>query len=102
MVSLRSPTEVAAELASRIRFRRLKRGWTQLEFARRAGIKPATYVLFERTGRISVLRLIKVLELVDLLEDFDRIGRHRDLAGTTLAELVSPERKRGRRTQKDA
>ena len=95
MLSLRSAPEVARELASRLRARRLQRGWTQEEIARRAGLKEATYVLFERTGKISLLRLLKVLDVLDLLPEFDRIGREKDFAGLKLDDLVKPERQRG-------
>lgn len=97
MLSLKSPTEIAIELAGRVRERRLQRTWTQDEMASRTGIKPATYILFERTGRISLIRLLKVLEVLDLLEEFDRIGRGQDLTGMSLDELTQPERRRGRR-----
>lgn len=97
MLSLKSATEIAVELARRVRSRRLNRGWTQAELARRAGVRPATYVLFERTGRIASVRLIKILDVLDLAQDFDRIGRHEDLSGMTLSQLTQPERKRGRR-----
>ena len=50
MISLKSATEIARELAHRVRERRLRRGWTQAELAKRAGVKPPTYILFERTG----------------------------------------------------
>lgn len=97
MLSLRSAPEVAAELAQRVRARRLQRAWTQAEMARRAGIREATYVLFERTGKISLLRLLKVLDMLGLLEEFDRIAREPDLSTVTLAELVKPQRQRGSR-----
>lgn len=97
MLSLKSPLEIAADLAARVRERRLQRAWTQDDLANRAGIKTATYILFERTGRISLVRLLKILEVLDLLEEFDRIGRGQDLAGVSLDELTRPERKRGRR-----
>lgn len=97
MLSLISAPEVAAELAKRVRARRLQRAWTQAEMARRAGIREATYVLFERTGKISLLRLLKVLDMLGLLEEFDRIAREPDYAGMTLADVVKPERKRGSR-----
>ena len=95
MLSIKSAPEVAADLASRIRDRRLQRAWTQADMARRAGLKEATYVLFERTGRISLLRLLKVLDVLGLMEEFDRIGQEPDLSTVTLAELVKPKRKRG-------
>lgn len=97
MLSLKSPLEIAADLAVRVRERRLQRAWTQDELARRAGLKTATYILFERTGRISLIRLLKILEVLDLLGEFDRIGRGQDLAGVSLDELTQPERQRGRR-----
>ena len=97
MLSLKSAPEVAIELALRIRARRLQRAWTQTEMARRAGLKEPTYVLFERTGKISLLRLLKVLDLLGLMDEFDRIGRERDFTGLKLEDVVKPERKRGSR-----
>lgn len=97
MLSLKSAPEVAADLASRIRARRLQRGWTQAELARRAGLKAATYVLFERTGRISLLRLLKVLDVFGVMEEIDRIAREPDLSDVTLDDLMKPTRQRGRR-----
>lgn len=98
MLSLKTPVEVACELAQRIRLRRLHRGWTQFEIARRAGVRPATYVVFERHGRISLLRLLKVLDVLELLEEVDRVGRKEDLKNLTLNDLTKPDRKRGRRS----
>ena len=95
MLSLKSAPELAAELAVRLRTRRLKRGWTQAEIARRAGLKEPTYVLFERTGRISLLRLLKVLEVLELSGEFERIGALEDLHGLSMADIVKPKRQRG-------
>lgn len=97
MISLKSAPEVAADLASRVRARRLQRGWTQAELARRAGLKGATYVLFERTGRISLLRLLKIFDVFGMMDEVDRIAREPDLSNVTLDDLVKPTRQRGRR-----
>jgi transcriptional regulator with XRE-family HTH domain len=97
MISLKSATEIARELARRVRERRLRRGWTQAELAQRAGVKTSTYILFERTGRIAVLRLLKILDVLELASEFDQIGRQEDLTGMTLAQITQPERKRGTR-----
>jgi len=97
MLSLKSSTEIARDLAHRTRERRLQRGWSQTEIARRAGVKPATYILFERTGRISLLRLLKVLDVLGLAEEVDAVNQREDLSTLTLAQISQPKRKRGRR-----
>jgi len=97
MLSLKSAPEIATDLAARIRIRRLRRGWTQAEIARRAGLKEPTYVLFERTGRISLLRLLKILDVLELSGEFEKIGAREDLHGMTIDDIVKPQRQRGSR-----
>lgn len=97
MLSIKSPSEIASELANRLKVRRLARGWSQAEMAERAGLKQGTYVLFERTGRVSFLRLIKILDVLGLADEVDRIGRTEDLSQVSLADLTQPQRQRGRR-----
>jgi transcriptional regulator with XRE-family HTH domain len=97
MISIKSPKEVATDLARRIRERRLRRSWTQAELAQRAGLKLPTYVRFEQSGAIALLRLLKILEVLDLLNEFDALGRSEDLTSMTLAQITQPERQRGRR-----
>jgi len=96
MVSLKSAPEVLAELAKMVRVQRLKRGWTQTDMARRAGLKLPTYIVFERSGRISLLRFLKLLDVLDLMKDINEIGRITDQQAVRLADLMQ-ERKRGRR-----
>lgn len=97
MVSLKSAPEVLAELAQMVRVQRLKRGWTQTDMARRAGLKLPTYIVFERSGRISLLRFLKLLDVLDLMKAINEIGRITDQQAVRLADLMQ-ERKRGRRT----
>lgn len=68
--SLHTPAEVALELADRVRDRRLARGWTQAELAERAGLALPTLKRFERTGQISLDRLLRVASALGALEDF--------------------------------
>lgn len=67
--------------------------------AERSGIKLATYILFERTGRISLLRLIKILEVLGLANDIERIADSDDYSGKTIDDILQPTRQRGRRRQ---
>lgn len=97
MVSLKSAPEVLAELARMVRVQRLNRGWTQADIARRAGLKLPTYIVFERAGRISLLRFLKITDVLDLMTDVSEIGQGTDQQAVRLADLMQ-ERKRGRRT----
>lgn len=96
MVTLSTPAEIARTLAQRVRERRLERGWSQAELARRAGVKLATYVLFERTGRVSLLRFIGIADVLGLGGELEQFGRSALPAGASLADLAKPLPKRGR------
>lgn len=97
MISLKTPTQLAADLAYRLKARRLEKAWTQAEMAERAGLKLATYVLFERTGQISLLRLIKVLEVLGLAGPIELIADAEDYSQKTISDILQPTRQRGRR-----
>jgi transcriptional regulator with XRE-family HTH domain len=72
-LELQSPRELALTLAGRVRRLRLDRGWTQQEMAERAGLAPDTYRRFERTGSISLERLLRVAVILDALDGVDRL-----------------------------
>ena len=99
MLALKTELEVAQELAARVRTARLQLGWSQDELARRAGLRPATYRLFEQTGRIALLRLLRVLSVLGRLPDVDQVCALSD-APRSLDELLVPARQRGRRTKR--
>ena len=96
MLSLSSPAEIARGVAARVREHRLQRGWSQAELAQRAGVKLPTYVLFERTGRVSLLRFLAILDVLGLSAELENVGRTAVPAGASLAELARPLPKRGR------
>lgn len=96
MLSLSSPPEVAKILAGRVRKRRLERGWSQAELARRAGLKLATYIVFERTGQVSLLRFISIVDVLGFSAELQQLGASTLPAGVTLAELAKPLRQRGK------
>jgi transcriptional regulator with XRE-family HTH domain len=86
-------------VAERVRMLRLNRGWTQKEIADRSGIALETYKRFERTGQISLERLVKLAVILDAQAGFDQLFRLP--AARSLSELEQrspkPARKRARR-----
>lgn len=98
-IELQTPRDMARVLARRVKTLRLDRGWSQREIAERAGLAVATYRRFERTGAISLERLLKLAVVLDARTGFDQVfalPHARSLA--ELEERTSqPRRKRGKR-----
>lgn len=98
-LTLRTPSEVSKLLAERVKALRIARAWTQEELAERAGIKLSTYRVFERTGRISLKRLLDIALVLDAMDGFERVFPR--TAATSLDALerldMAGRRKRGRR-----
>ena len=56
--------EVAAEIAKQVKEHRIHLGYKQVDFATKMGIPYPTYQLFERTGKISLVRFLTILAAV--------------------------------------
>ena len=69
----KTPQEISDELAARVRTRRKERGFTQAQFAKKAGMTLASYKRFEQTGLISLQSLIKISIALGSESDFDEL-----------------------------
>ena len=98
-IELQSNREMARMIAGRVKALRLERAWTQRELAERAELAVETFRLFERTGRISLARLLRLAMVLDALDGIDQLFRPTSVR--SLADLealdVQPTRKRGKR-----
>ena len=98
-IMLLAPHELVREIALRVRSLRLESGWTQRDFAARAGVSFATYQLFERTGQISFERLYRIAIALHRRDEFEELFKPRPIKD--IDELIpKPVRKRGKRTKK--
>ena len=100
MQSLYSPAELTQRLVARVKALRLSRAWSQKEVASRSGIPLATYRYFERTGQISLLRFVRLLEVLGVAGELESFGGSGLRPATHIEELMKPARKRGRTSQK--
>ena len=73
IMNLKTETEIANEIADRIRTTRVLHKLTQNDVSRRSGVSLASYQRFEQTGRIELLSLIKVAQTLYLENDFDQL-----------------------------
>jgi transcriptional regulator with XRE-family HTH domain len=91
-----SAQEITHALATRVRQLRLERGWTQRELAERAGLSPATYQLFERTGQIALERLVNISIALSRTGEIETLFSPMPIR--SVDELSpKPQRQRGRR-----
>lgn len=92
-----SPAEIALELAGRVRARRLEANLAQEGLAARAGVSLGSLKRFERTGEISLERLIRIALALDASAGFEQLFAPKE--PRTLDEILAtpPARRRGRR-----
>ena len=98
-IELQTPRDITRNLACRVKALRLERGWTQQEVAERAGLALATYRIFERSGRISLDRLLRLAVIFEARSGFEQLFAPK--AVRSLAEMEQrerPSRKRGKRS----
>ena len=83
-----SPSDIALQIAARVKTRRLELDLTQEGLAARAGVKFATYRRFEQTGEIS-LRLLLQYSFSRHLSSIFQILWERDCRCSFCAEAIS-------------
>lgn len=77
------PTDVLLTTAKKVRELRKEAGYSQAELARRSGVSLGSVKRFEITGQISMVSFLKILHLLNRLEEFDGILQ----AGENLEEI---------------
>ena len=68
--NISTPDDVAKQIATRVKARRLELNLTQEGIAARAGLKFATYRRFEQTGEISLKGLLQIGFALNALSEF--------------------------------
>lgn len=93
-----SPNEVALQIASRVKARRLELDLTQEGLATRAGVKFATYRRFEQTGEISLRGLLQIGFALNALSEFDTLFAQKQYQSLDdVLNEQSASRKRGKK-----
>ena len=86
--------DLAAAIGRRVQQRRIERNWSRLELADRAQVSPETLKAFERTGQISLRRLVRLSIALGCADELNRLFM--SAPPTTLAEVEA----RGQRRQR--
>lgn len=92
------PKEVCLELARRLTAVRLHKTWTREVLASEAKINVHTLKRFERSGQISLERLIAIAQALDVHYEVERLFKPRQrIDGESWQAITTPLRKRGKR-----
>jgi transcriptional regulator with XRE-family HTH domain len=99
LLALHTPKELAIQIAERVREDRLGQRWTQAQLAQRSGVSLPTYRLFERTGQISLERLLSIASALGRTAEWDGIFRQRVAQSLDELDPARPVRRRGARAR---
>ena len=98
--NISTPNDVAKQIATRVKARRLELNLTQEGIAVRAGLKFATYRRFEQTGEISLKGLLQIGFALNALSEFDALFAQKQYQ--SLDDVLSEQnviRKRGKKNE---
>ena len=99
-INIDNPNDVAIQIASRVRTRRLELNLTQEGLASRAGVKFATYRRFEQTGEISLRGLLQVGFALNCLDEFNALFAQKQYQSLDdVLNEQSVKRKRGKKNE---
>lgn len=95
---MNSSREICIELAKRLTAIRLQKTWTRDQLAQFANINVHTLKRFERTGQISLERLIAICHALENQAEIEKLFKPRQRVDIqNWQAVVLPQRKRGKR-----
>ena len=98
--NIATPSDIAMQIAARVKTRRLELNLTQEGLASRAGVKFATYRRFEQTGEISLRGLLQVGFALNCLDEFNDLFAQKQYQ--SLDDVLNEQRvnrKRGKKNE---
>lgn len=98
--NIANPSDIAMQIASRVKTRRLELNLTQEGLASRAGVKFATYRRFEQTGEISLHSLLQIGFALNSLDEFNTLFAQKQYQSLDdVLNEQSVNRKRGKKNE---
>ena len=99
-MSKTAPKDLCLELAKRLTAIRLQKAWTRETLAKSANINVHTLKRFERTGQISLERLIAISNALEINGEIERLFKPRQRVDIqNWQPIEQAQRKRGKRRQ---
>ena len=96
-----SDKAILADIGARCKRRRLNRNLTQQDVADQAGLTRMTVGEFERGAPAGMLTLVRILRVLDALEELESFLPEAEPSPLQLAKLQGKQRQRASRKRKD-
>ena len=97
----KTPDAIMKGIAERVKERRLEKNFTQKAFAKRAGVGYDAYRKFEKTGEITLYKLVSCAIILDSTDEFSKLFSMKSYQ--SIDELLEKKetkmRKRGSRNE---
>lgn len=98
MLSLLTASKTQTKLKEQLRERRLDMGLTQAGLAERSGVRLPTLRKFEQKGQISLESFLKLLQVLDGLEDIiDALKPKHQTEFSSIDEVLEDTNKKSRK-----
>ena len=88
--------DVARVLAGRLQARRLELGWSRETLGERAAVSPATLRVFERSGQVSLRRLVRLADALGMRDELEHLFLPRPVVSLDELAERGQRRQRGR------
>ena len=97
MISLLTISKAQKLLGNHLRDKRLIYGYTQKGLADRSGVRLPTLRKFEQQGVISLESLLKLLTVLDGLEDLEKALKPKEESFFTAEDIVAKQKRKKRK-----
>ena len=99
MISIKSPFDMAIEIAKKYQEKRLRLNLSQKSLAEKSGVSYGTLKKFEQKGKISLESLLKIALILDEMHIFEELfSKEGERLPSSIDELLDkPLRKRGQK-----
>lgn len=67
------PSDILISIAQNVSKLRKEKGWTQRDLAKKSGVSFGSIKRFERSGQISFESLLKIVEALNRLSEFENL-----------------------------
>ena len=87
-MNLKLPIEIQSEIAAKVKKLRKHHQLTQMELAEKSGVSLASLKRFEQTGKIALGSLLKIANILNALDPFEKLFEAKKELPKSLDEII--------------